>query len=74
MLLGGRLTGALVCDDGCRGAYELSYRHDSLSGCVGACLLVGEDVLGGGFVAVCLVGHGEGGRRGWLGVWDLGCL
>ena len=65
---------ALVCDDGCRGACEVSYRHNSLSGCVGACLLVGEDVLVEGFVAVCLIGHGGGGGRGWLDVWDLVCL
>ena len=49
----------------------MSYRHNSLIGCVGACLLVGENVLQGGFVAVCLVGHGGGGGRGWLDVWDL---
>ena len=49
---------ALVCDDGCRGACEVSYRHKLLSGCVGACLLDGKDVLGGIFVAVCLVVYG----------------
>ena len=59
---------ALVCDDGCRGACEVSYSHNSLSGCVGACLLVGEDVLGGRFVAVCLVVNVGGGVRGWLDV------
>ena len=48
----------------------MSYRRNSLSGCVGVCLLVGEDILEEGFVAVCLVGHGGGGR-GWLDVWDL---
>ena len=51
----------------------MSYRHKLVSGCVGAFLVVGEDVLGGGFVAVCLVGHEGGGERGWLGVWDLVC-
>ena len=72
--LGGRLKEALVCDDGCRGACEVSYRQDSMSGCVGSCLLGGEDFHQGGFVAVCLDEHGGGSRRGWLGVWDLGCL
>ena len=43
---------ALVCDDGCRGACEVSYRRNLLSGCVGNCLLVGEDVLGGDYVSV----------------------
>ena len=57
---GGRLTEALFCDDGCRGACEVSYRQDLLSGCVGDCLLGGEDAPGGRFVAVCLVGHGGG--------------
>ena len=52
MSLGGWLREALVCDDGCRGDCEVRYRQDSLSGCVGACLLDGEDVLRGGFVAV----------------------
>ena len=65
---------ALVCADGYRETCEVSYRHNSLSGCVDACLLVGEDVLGGRFVAVCLVGYGGGGGRGWLDVWDLVCL
>ena len=51
----------------------MSYRQHSLSGCVGVCLLVGENVRGGGFVAVCLVGHGGGGGRGWLDVWGLLC-
>ena len=74
MSFGGRLAEALVCDGGCRGTYEVSYRHNLLIGCVGACLLVGEDVLEEGFVAVCLVGHGGGGGRGWLDVWDLVCL
>ena len=72
--LGGWLRETLVCGSGCRGTCEVSYRQDSLSGCVGACLLVGEDVLGGGFVTVCLVGHGGGGGRGWPDVWDLVCL
>ena len=62
VLLGGRLKEALVCDDGCRGACEVSYGQDLLSGFVGACLLVGEDVPGGSFVAVCLDGHGGGSR------------
>ena len=56
---GGRLTEALVCDDGCRGACEVSYRQDSLRGCVGACLLVGEDVPGG----ICCRLSGCIGRR-----------
>ena len=51
---------ALVCDDGCRGACEVSYSHYLLSGCGGACLLVGEDVLGGRFVSVCLIVYGGG--------------
>ena len=72
--LGGRLRVALVFDDGCREACGVRYVQDLLSSCVRACLLVGEDVLGGRFVAVCLDGHGGGGKRGWLGVWDLGCL
>ena len=46
---------ALVCADDCRGACEVNYRNSLLSGCAGACLLVGKDVLGGIFVAVCLV-------------------
>ena len=70
---GGPLVEALVCDDGCRGTCEVSYRHNSLIGCVGACLLVGEDVLEEGFVAVCLVGHEGGGGRDCLDVWDLVC-
>ena len=70
---GGRLTEALVCHDGFRGTCEVSYRHNSLVGCVGACLFVGEDVLEGGFVTVCLVGHRGGGGRGCLDVWGLLC-
>ena len=35
--LGGWLKKALVCDDGCRGACEVSYGQDLLSGCVSAC-------------------------------------
>ena len=72
--LGGWLEKALVCDDGCRGACEVSYRQDLLSGCVGAYLLGGEDVPEGGFVDVWLDGHGKGNKRGWLDDWDLGCL
>ena len=72
--LGGRLKEALVCDDGCKGACELSYRQDLLSVCAGAYPLVGEYVPGVGIVTVCLDDHGGGGRRGCLGVWDLGCL
>ena len=49
----------------------MSYRHKLLIGCVGACLLIEEDVLMGGFVAVCLVVYGGGGGRGWLDVWDI---
>ena len=45
--LGGRLTEALVCDDGCSETCEVSYRQDSLSGCVGACLLGVEHVIVG---------------------------
>ena len=52
----------------------MSYRHNSMSGCVDACLLVEEDVLQKGFVAICLIGHVGGGGRGWLDVWDLVCL
>ena len=37
VLLGGRLKEALVCDDGCRGACEVSYGQDLLKGCVSAC-------------------------------------
>ena len=75
MSFGGRLAEALVCDGVCRGTFEMRHRYNSLIGCVDACLLVGEVVLGGGgFVAVCLVGHGGGGGRGWLDVWDLVCL
>ena len=70
---GGRLVEALVCDGGCRGTCEVSYRHNLLIGCVGACLLVGEDVLEEGFVAICLVGHRGGGGRGWHDVWGLLC-
>ena len=69
--LGGRLTEALVCYDGCRRTCEVRYRHNSLSYCVYACLLGVEDVLGGEFVFVELVAHGRGCGRGWLGVWDL---
>ena len=58
---GGQLAEALVCNDGCKGTCEVSYSHNLLIGCVGACLLVGDDILEEGFVAVCLVGHG--GRR-----------
>ena len=54
---GGRLAEALLCDGGCRGTFEMRHRYNSLIGCVGACLLVGEDVLEGGFVAVCLDVH-----------------
>ena len=50
------------------GICEVSYRHHLLGGCVGACLLVWEDVLGGRFVAVCLVVYVGGGVRGWLDV------
>ena len=52
----------------------MSFRQHSLSVCVGARLIIGEDVPGGEFVAVCLDGHGGGSRRGWLDVWDLGCF
>ena len=57
--LGGRLKEALVCDDGCRGACEVSYRQDLLSGCVGACLLSGEDVPGGDLLLFVWMGMGE---------------
>ena len=55
--LGGRLKEALVCDDGCRGACEVSYGQDLLSSFVGACLLVGEDVPGGECAGVLLDVH-----------------
>ena len=71
---GGRLAEALVCDGGCRGTCEVSYSHNSLIGCVGACLFVAEDVFVGGFVAIYLIGHGGGGGRDLLDVWDLVCL
>ena len=51
----------------------MNYRRNLLSCCVSTCLFVGEDVLEGGFVAVCLVGHRGGGARGWLDVWGLLC-
>ena len=70
---GGRLVEALVCADGCRRTCAVIYRRNLLSCCVGACLFVGEDVLEGGFVTVCLVGHRGGGGRGWLDVWGLLC-
>ena len=62
MLLVSQAEG-LVCDH-YYNFYYRSCRQDSLSGCVGTCLLGGEDVPGGGFVAVCLDGHGGGSRRG----------
>ena len=37
----------------------MSYRQDSLSGCVDACLLVGEDVPGGGLLPFVWMGLGE---------------
>ena len=72
--LGGRLTEALVCDDGCRGTCEVSYSHNLLIGCVCSCLLVEEDVLQKGFIAISLIGHVGGGGRGCLDVHDLVCL
>ena len=64
---GGRLVEALVCVDVCRRTCAVNCRHNLLSCCVGACLFVGEDVLEGAFVTVCLVGHrGGGGRIGPL--------
>ena len=51
----------------------MNCRRNSLSCCVGACLFVGADVLEGGFVTVCLVGHRGGGGRGCLDVWGLLC-
>ena len=36
-------------------------------------VVVGEGVLEGGFVAVCLVGHGGGVWRSWLDIWDILC-
>ena len=44
---GGQLAEALVYDGGCRGTCEVSCRHNLPSGCVGACLFIGEGVLGG---------------------------
>ena len=59
MSLGGWLKKALVCDDGCRGACEVSYRQDSMSGCVGSCLLGGEDVHRGDLLPFVWMGMGE---------------
>ena len=52
---GGWLVEALVCADVCRRTCAVNCRHNSLSCCVGACLFVGEDVLEGGFIDLCLV-------------------
>ena len=70
---GGRLVEALVCDDVCRRTCAVNCRRNLLSCCVGACLFVGEDVLEGGFVAVCLVGHRRGVWRSWLDVRGILC-
>ena len=58
---------ALVCADGRRRTCAVNCRRNSLSCCVGDfVLVVGEGVLEGGFVAVCLVGHRERVWRSWL--------
>ena len=62
---------ALVCADGCRWTCAVSCRLNLLTCCVGACFFVGEGVLEGGFVAVCLVGHRGEVWRSWLDVWGI---
>ena len=64
---------SLVCADVCRRTCAVNCRRNSLSCCVGACLFVGEDVLEGIFVALCLVGHRGGVWRSYLDVWDILC-
>ena len=67
---GGQLVEALVCADVCRRTCAVNCRRNLLNCCVGACLVVGEDVHEGVFVTLRLVRDKGGGGRGWLDDWD----
>ena len=63
----------LVCADCCRRSCAVNCTRNLLNCCVGACFVVGEGVLEGGLVVVCLDGHRGGVWRSWLDVWGILC-